>query len=376
VYRKDAARRLKPLKAPSQDLNASRQEDDADDDDMLQLTPSELVTVPLRARKAEDTRPNLSISTLVCKSPILRGRFATYQDGGWDGGLLAQPVSSDLLIRMLHTPDTDKLLSRFHKSGPDHACDDNDNGDSDSMLNDEEYDEHDSLLDDDDDDDENSILDDDYEDSDSLLFGSGTGAEDDDDLMYSPSLPISTMLQELDPNPLDRIEPMNDDDRDSLLLPEYTETGFLQHAEDSLLQDNSSIAGDSDSPLYDTEDNDMPLSSQESMLTAKTVYSDTKDTRKYYNNAYPAANDSGLDYLPTLSREIGGACNRSSSVYLHSAVAGSGVNEDVLLLDAADDKWPEGWQRWSGMATMPEDENMLGADFDDDDDDDEEMLAF
>jgi len=322
-------------------LTTFGQEDD-DDDDMLQPTTIELLTMPLRARRIDSSR--LRHFASPPRSPILLGRLATCQGGDWDGGLLAQPVNSDLLSLMLHTPDTKQLLSRFDKSGDDQSCGDNANHgcDSDSMLNDE-YGEYDNLLDMANSlpDDNDSLLDYDYEESDSLLLGSIDEQEDDEEVMYPLCHAMSIIPQYSSSSLAHRLKQMNNDDNDSLLLPEYADTWNLQRDEDHLARDNSSILVDSDSSPQEAEDTNMPISSQESSLTVNTIYSDTNDaTRHYYDHAYFGEADNNID-------------------------------EDIMT-DTMDNNWHVGWRRCGGMM-IEEDEDMLGADLGDSD---EKMLAF
>lgn len=364
VYRGDAARCLKPLRAPSQDLDSGPRQEDDDDDAMMQPKLSELVTVPLRARKAEATRLQLPISTISPGSPILLGRLSVPQNHDWDGGLLGQPVNSDLFRRMLYAPETQRLSSHFDKRAGDLVEDAN------SMLDDAEYDEYDSILDDDDDD-ENSIpddnlLDDGCDGNNSILFGSviEQGDDDEDDFMYPPSPPTSTILQDSNPNPSSRFERI---ENDTLILPKYSVTQHLQECQNPLLRDDSSSLADSDILLQDAEDSDIPFSSQESSLTAMTVYSDNDSTAKYFNladsSSYPRS-------LP-LPRKVGEALSRTLGDYREY-----NLDEDMRTdtIDNNDNNQQEAWQQNRGEEDECQDEDMLGANFLKDSD--EEMLAF
>jgi len=356
VFREDAARCLKSLKAPSQNLDTFQQEDD-DDDNMLRPIPYELVTVPLRARKAECTSSPPGISTISPESPILLGRLFAHQGQNWDGGLLAQPVNSDLFRRMLYAPDTQRLSSHFDKGA--------DAGDlvqdADSILNDEEYHEYDSILDDNDNDsildDNDSLLDDNDDDNDSLIFKQEDA--DEDDFIYPHSLTSSTILQDPHVNPLSRFEGTDHDhDKDALFLPQYVSSGPVQQEGDALLQDDTS---DLDILLQDVDDSDGLFTSQESSLPAMIVYSDIDTTTDYYNHVHSATHISLSSRLHNNSLEAG---DRTFSVCLPN-------NNDNLR-----EAWQ--WQRRNGMMAEEcedewQDDDMLGPNLEDSD---EEMLAF
>lgn len=323
VYKEDAASRLRPLKAPTLDTDSTRRDDDDDNDDMLEPTYEELAIAPLRARTACHTRLGLPVPALVPQSPILLGRLGTYEDVLWDGGLLARPVSNDLLARMLQLPGTQQQI-RLR------------NDDSASMLDDGAPDD-DSMLDD-----RESLLFDegDYNGIQSIMLYSDQGGHEPD--METESMMIldfDEVSQQGD----------HDDDSDTLLNPDHNQCVLPTQIQESLLhaQDKNILL-----PLEDDEDTNLLFSSQESSLTAMTIYSDHATELRGDYNTINTISHTAID-IPTTEQ--------------------TDDDEDMMLSDTT----YSGWRSENGTtkATNREDDDMLGVEVDDNDNEDV-MLAF